>query len=43
MNFDHILKFAGVLALIALLSYLGPLGYLANTAIVFAGLWKLTA
>ena len=41
MNFDHILKFAGVLVLIALLSYLGPLGHVGSMAIILAGLWKL--
>ena len=43
MNFDHVLKFAGILALIALLSYLGPLGHIGSMAILIAGLWKLTA
>jgi len=43
MNFEHILKFAGLILLMGLLSYFGFIGFLANAAITFAGLWKLTA
>ena len=43
MNFDHVLKFAGVLALIALLSCFDPLGRIGCAAILIAGLWTLTA
>lgn len=43
MSFDHILRFAGVLVLIALLPCLGLLGRIGCTAILIAGLWKLTA
>jgi hypothetical protein len=43
MSFEHILKFVCLLLLMALLTHIGPAGWLVNTVITIAGLWKLTA
>ena len=43
MIFEHVLKFVGLILAMVLLSYFGSIGFLANVAIMFAGLWKLTA
>lgn len=43
MNFEHVLKFVGVILLMGLLAYLGPIGAIGNLCIMLAALWQLTA
>lgn len=43
MTFEHVMKFAGLFLLLALLECLGPVGNLINLIIMVMALWKFTA